>query len=251
MTPAEPPPFLGKHHADVWTRLAVDPIAIPIARRLARVRGVTPNRITVTAGLIAVAAAVCFGNGLLRAGGALFILRFYVDCLDGTVARVQRSSSRRGAALDLLVDVTGISICAASLTWHLVREGRTPLGVALFLLAAIVVYNWLLAYRKQLADRLGEGGDGGGRATLRTTTNVPVLRSWLALARRLDMNPVPYSVEAEILSFGLLPLLASERVAGAALWGTLAFYALAALVNVRRVWGIATRLDHREAAGAG
>ena len=237
------PPFLGKHHADIWTRLAVDPVAIPLARRLARVPGVTPNRITVTAGLLAVGAAVCFGNGLLRAGGALFILRFYVDCLDGTVARVQRSSSRRGAALDLLVDVTGISVCAAALTWHLVREGRTPLGVALFLLASIVVYNWLLAYRKQLAERLGEGGDGGGRAGV--TTNVPILRSWLRLARRLDMNPVPYAVEAEIISFGLLPLVASERVAGAALWGTLAFYALAVLVNVRRVWRIAGALDAR------
>lgn len=249
---AADPPFLGKHNADIWTRLAVDPVAIPLARRLARVPGVTPNRITVTAGLLAVGAAVCFGNGLLRVGGALFILRFYVDCLDGTVARVQRSSSRRGAALDLLVDVTGVSVCAAALAWHLVREGRTPLGVGLFLLASIVVYNWLLAYRKQLADRLGEGGDGGGRAAVATSVpNVPILRSWLRLARRLDMNPVPYAVEAEIVSFGLLPLLASERVAGAALWGTLAFYALASLVNARRVWRIAARLDEREASGAG
>jgi phosphatidylglycerophosphate synthase len=245
-TEAAPKPAgLRPHTADIWTRLAVDPVAVPIARRLSRVRGVTPNRVTLTAGAIAIASAVCFANGQLRAGGALFILRFYVDCLDGTVARVQGTTSRRGAALDLFVDVAGISACAASLTWHLVRQDRLPIGIALFLLASIVVYNWVLAYRKHLAERLGEGGDGGGRERVRTS--LPVLRTWLAFARRMDMNPVPYAIEAEIVSFGLVPLLASPRVAGWVLWGTLAFYTLASLVNLRRVWGIAARLDEREA----
>jgi phosphatidylglycerophosphate synthase len=244
--PVERPASLRPHTADMFTRLFVDPVAVPIARGLSRLRGVTPNRITLAAGAIAVASAVCFANGQLRIGGGLFILRFYVDCLDGTVARIQGSTSRRGAALDLFVDVTGISACAASLGWHLVDEGRLPVAIALFLMASIVVYNWLLAYRKQLAERLGEGGDGGGRQGVRTS--LPILRSWLAFARRLDMSPVPYAIEAEIVSFGLVPLLASERIAGKVLWGTLAFYTLASLVNLRRTWGIAGRIDRQEKA---
>ncbi len=237
---------MTKRNADMFTRLAVDPVAVPFARWLARVRGVTPNRITVLAGVAALASASCFAAGALRVGGALFVLRFYIDCLDGTVARVQGRSSKRGAALDLMVDVGGISICAASLSWYLVREEHLPSGIGLFLMAAIVLYNFLLAYRKQIAAPLG-AGDGGGRAEWQP--NIPVVRSWVALARRLDMNPLPYSVEAEILSLGLVPLFAGPELVGRTLWLTLAFYVLASLVNVLRVWRIAGRLDAQEASG--
>ena len=47
---------------------------------------------------------------MFRLGGVLFLLRFFVDCMDGKVARAQGTSSTRGAALDLAADVGGIAL---------------------------------------------------------------------------------------------------------------------------------------------
>jgi phosphatidylglycerophosphate synthase len=248
-TPTQPsgtPASVTKPSADMFARLAVNPVAVPFARWLAGVRGVTPNRITVLAGVAATASAACFAAGAVRVGGALFVLRFYIDCLDGIVARVQRRSSARGAALDLMVDVGGIALCTASLGWYLTRHDHVPAAVVLYLLAAIVAYNFLLAYRKQIAAPLGQG-DGGGRDAWQPS--IPLVRNWVAFARRIDMTPIPYAVEAEILSFGLVPLIGGAAAAGDVLWATLAFYVVASLVNARRIWRIAAAVDDGRGAG--
>lgn len=241
---AAPKPKLGKHFAEIWTRLAVDPLAEPLARWLARQPGVTPNRLTVAAGVIAVASIGCFLTGNLRVGGALFVLRFFVDCLDGKVARAQGSSSARGAALDQIVDVIGVSGGYAALSWFLVTEGVLVPAIPVALLASVALYTWLLAYRKHMADRAGIG-DGGAGGQVRTS--VPILRHWVDWCRRMDMTPIPYAVEAEIVSLGLIPLLATASISAAVLWGTLCFYLIASAVNIRRVWRAAAMID---AAGA-
>lgn len=237
-SPAGPTP--PPRPREIWTRLTVDPLATPLAARLARSPAVTPNRVTGVAMALAVASAACFATGLLRLGGALFLLRFFVDCLDGKVARAQGSSSVRGAALDLVADVGGIALVVAALSWHLLQRGDIPAAVPLALLAAMVFYNWVLAYRKQLAARL-DRGDGGADHT--GVPDVPLLGAWVAFCRRMNMSPVPWALEAEIVMLGLAPLLLPSPWVGAGLAAGLAFYLLADAVNVRRVWRLAGELD--------
>jgi phosphatidylglycerophosphate synthase len=225
----------------IWTRLTVDPVVMPLAPRVGRWTFVTPNRITALAGLLAAASVACFALGQLRLGGLLFILRYMADCLDGQVARVQRRGSSVGAAFDITVDVVGISAVFAGLTWHLVTQGRLPLLEALALLALVVVYNWALAYRKALAKAAGSGDDGGAGGMLPTA--VPGLRRWSQFCGRIGMSPLPWAVEAEILALGVGPLLLPTHWVPLGLHCAVAFYVLANVVNLRRIFRIAGAID--------
>ena len=225
----------------IWARVAVDPITIPIARRLSNANAITPNKVTALAGLLAIGASTAFLLGELRIGGVLFLLRYACDNLDGQLARAQSRSSTRGAAFDLIVDVAGISLVLASLSSYLVSAGLLSVPLALFLLASVVVYNWALAYRKSLAKAAGLSGDGGASQTFRT--DVPILRQWTFFCARIGMAALPWATEAEILALGLGPLLLPERSMPYALIFVLAFYVVANIVNIRRVWRIASAMD--------
>lgn len=216
----------------IWARLVVDPLAIPVARWLARRSWVTPNRITAVAALIGVASAATYAAGLLRLGGILFLLRFYADCLDGKVSRLQGSSSATGAMFDLAADVGTIGLNLAALSWYLFRQGALPLEVILALLTGALFYNGLLQYRKQLAAGLGLGGGGYDGSW---EPNIPVLRAWVRFSRRKNMTPVPWALEMEVLALGLLPMFTADDLIVS--WGVgamAAFYWLANAVNLRR-----------------
>ena len=231
--------IISERPRDIWTRLTVDPLADPLARRIGRYSWVTPNRVTGAAFALSLVSASCFAAGWLRLGGAAFIVRFFLDCLDGKVSRVQGSSSERGAYLDIAADVVGISITFGALAWHQNRDDDLPTAVALALLASLVVYNWALSHRKHLADRIG-WGTGGSEHRWRTT--LPLVTSWLRLCHRLNMSAIPWVLEAEIASLGLVPLLVPQ-VTNSALVLVLVFYTVANVVNLRRIWNIARALD--------
>jgi phosphatidylglycerophosphate synthase len=213
---------------------------VPLSQVVARWRHVTPNRVTLFSALLALAAVVCFATGHLRVGGVLFILRYFVDCMDGQVARFQGTSSKTGAALDITVDVLGISASFAAICWHLVRRSELGLGIALTILAVLVVYNWSLTYRKGVAaaEVEGDGGTGG-----QLQVSVPGLGPWLRFCRRIGMSPLPWSVEAEIVALGLGPLILPARYVFVGLLVTLVFYVFASLVNLRRIRQLTRALD--------
>ncbi len=236
----------GRQQA-IWQRLVVDPLASPVAARLAKLRHVTPNRVTGVAFLFAIASATCFATGHFRVGGLLFLLRFYTDCLDGKVARAQGRSSARGAALDLAADVGGIALVVAALSWRLLDRNDVQEWVPGGLLAAMVFYNWVLAYRKSVASELGLG-EGGADQT--SQSSVPVVRHWVAFARRMNMSPVPWALEAEIAMLGLAPLLLPADWIGTGLLLGLCFYLVADAVNLRRLWRLTGIGDARRAGEA-
>jgi hypothetical protein len=105
----------------------------------------------------------------------------------------------------------------------------------------MLFYNWGLAYRKDLAGSLGLG-EGGADHTRQV--DVPVVRQWVAFCRRLNMSPVPWALEAEIMMLGLVPLLVPGWI-GVGLAVGLAFYVVADAVNMRRIWRLARTSDER------
>ncbi|MBH0201821.1 MAG: hypothetical protein HP496_05845 [Nitrospira sp.] len=75
--------------------------------RLFLVMGLSPNSITVLAGLVGLLAAVGFGVGTYSAGivaALLFQLAAVIDCCDGEVARLTFTESPFGAWLDIVLD---------------------------------------------------------------------------------------------------------------------------------------------------
>lgn len=233
-------PQAGRRVTELWTFVAVDPLARPLSRRLATWDAVTPNRLTALALTLGLAAAGCFVAGLPRVGGALFIVRFLVDCLDGRVARLQDACTSRGAFFDLGADVIGVTAAFAGLGWFLVDAGHLDVVWLAALLGALGVYNWVLGYRKSLA---ADAGLGTGGAAHRWAPGRSPVRRWLAFCDRHNVSAVPWAVECEIASLGLAPLILPADWLGVGLISALAFYVVADAVNARRVWRIAALMD--------
>jgi phosphatidylglycerophosphate synthase len=101
-----------------WTVWLVDPLASRLVRLVAPYRWITPNRLTVAAFLLGLAAAGCFAQQQYRwlaAGAVLFHLSFVIDCMDGKVARLTGTGSVFGAWLDYVFDRLRVLVCTIAL----------------------------------------------------------------------------------------------------------------------------------------
>jgi phosphatidylglycerophosphate synthase len=118
LTVAEVKAQTCKERDSWWTVLLVDPIAVRLTRRLAGVRAITPNRVTLTAFAIGLLAAVCFTRasaGWLLAGAGLYYVSFLLDCVDGKIARLNGTGSIFGMWLDYILDHVRIITCVTAL----------------------------------------------------------------------------------------------------------------------------------------
>lgn len=232
----------------MWTAVAVEPIAVRLAPVLARRTGITPNRITAVAACLGVASATSFALGALLLGGVLFQLRYVVDCLDGKVARLRGLSSTRGGAFDLMVDVLTITANYAALSSYVVRRGSAPSELAVAAVATSLLFAWMLAYRKGLEPAKGAPEDFPATTPAAPLPRRRAVAAYLDWMTRHRSMPVPYAVEAEILSLSLAPVAAAllgdaNAIVVWCLWASAAFYACAVAVNARRIWRIAGVID--------
>lgn len=237
----------SKAQEAIWTRLVIDPPAGFLVRPLARLPWVTPNRITMLAGLLALGSALSFARGWLVAGAVLFQVRFLVDCLDGRLARIRGTSTLWGASLDLAVDVAGIAVCYAALAWYVVSSGAAGPELIAALVAGNGLYVWTLAHRKSLPggaqrDWLAEG------ESVTLAARPSAWGRYVAFMARRGMVPTPYAVELEALALTLLPLAAGLFgglwLVVAGLWAATAFYGVASALNIYRTWRLTSGLEH-------
>lgn len=101
-----------------WTVWLVDPLASRLVWLVAPHRAITPNRLTMAAFGIGLAAAACFAQqsyGWLIAGAVLFHLSFVIDCMDGKIARLNGTGSVFGAWLDYVFDRLRVLVCTIAL----------------------------------------------------------------------------------------------------------------------------------------
>jgi hypothetical protein len=98
-----------------WTVWLVDPLASRLVRLVAPYRWITPNRLTMAAFTLGLAAAGCFWQRWLVAGAILFHASFVIDCMDGKVARLTGTGSVFGGWLDYVFDRLRVLVCAVAL----------------------------------------------------------------------------------------------------------------------------------------
>jgi phosphatidylglycerophosphate synthase len=235
-----------------WTVLLVDPVAGRLARRAAGHRWLTPNRLTVTAFLLGLAAAAGFltgAAGWLVAGVVLYHVSFVIDCVDGKLARLTGSGSVFGGWLDFFLDRLRVVICGVALFAGQFLATDRPV----FLFAAIgFVFLALFGYvngaetdkaRAQLA-RAGQpppddttllraAGAAGGLAS----------RARAGLHRRRIRLNLVSGIEFEMAVLVLAPLLVAVTGPAALLWVTAVAAALLGLFElalIGRFW-LATR----------
>jgi CDP-diacylglycerol---glycerol-3-phosphate 3-phosphatidyltransferase len=140
-------------------RPAVARFWAPVVARLARA-GVTPDMVTITGTVGAVASAVfLIGNGWLWWGAVAVTVFVLLDMLDGALARARGSGSVFGAVLDSVGDRAADAAIFGALVWWFSGDGDNRLIVLLALLC--LVLGVLTSYIKARAEGVGLSADVG------------------------------------------------------------------------------------------
>jgi phosphatidylglycerophosphate synthase len=203
-----------------WTVLVVDRLVLPILPRIVRNRRITPDNVTAVGLALAVGAAVAFAKGALVVGAVAFELHFFLDCIDGKLARVRRTQNPRGAFLDLGSDLVATSACYGGLGYAALSTSSVPY-LAFAPAVLYVVYTWSTLYRRAVA------------APGPAVTSKAEPSRYRAFMARHRLSPAPYGVELESGLFFVLPLLGSHWALRGGLVCASAFYFVAASRNAR------------------
>lgn len=191
--PTADPTSMVKPIDAVWTVAFVDPIAVRLVPRLARVPAISPLAITLLAHGLGVVSAVLFARGQLLVPAVLFELRFVADCLDGKLARFTGRTSALGRELDAFGDRFVVAATFAAIGWASGAEVAT-----LVLVAAYPLSFHLLEHRRAAAAAAGVSLPHEGLAT----------RGYGAFMRRHRCYPMPTPIEAEHLLCFVAPIAA-------------------------------------------
>jgi len=147
---------------DIRARKKVSRFVDPFARAVARI-GLTPAAITLTGFVMCLAGSALIGAGYLTIGAGTLGFGALLDILDGVLARVTKTESRKGALLDSFTDRLGEVAAWTGLAFYLGRRAEATL-VTLSLIA--VCGSLLIPYLRAKAEADGVEGKGGlmGRA---------------------------------------------------------------------------------------
>ena len=142
--------------------------------------GMTPLAVSLVGLLTPALAGVIVARGGRFVGALVGLLGAGFDRLDGDLARLQGTVSRRGAFLDSCFDRLGEAFLFAGLTWYFATR---PLGgdpVALVLITWVVVGSLTTSYVRARAEGVGETCTVG---FLQRTERVIILAVALMLGR--------------------------------------------------------------------
>jgi CDP-diacylglycerol--glycerol-3-phosphate 3-phosphatidyltransferase len=134
----------------------------PIARVLSRL-GLTPTAVTLLGVAIAVGGGVLMGLGYLEYGAPVAGFGATLDVLDGILARLTHTETRRGAFLDSVTDRVGEVAMWTGLGFYLADARRPVLVMCCFI---AVCGSLLISLIRARAEAEGMRGTGGlmGRA---------------------------------------------------------------------------------------
>jgi phosphatidylglycerophosphate synthase len=134
-----------------WTVLVIDPIAVRILPLIAPIAWITPMRLTLLAGVLGIVPGLLFLHGALVAGAVAFQVRFLIDCLDGKLARMRGTGSKRGGMADEMLDVLTLFFSWAALASWVHGQTGGP-NVLAPLLVAVVALQTLPREAGQFAE---------------------------------------------------------------------------------------------------
>ncbi|WP_150237869.1 CDP-alcohol phosphatidyltransferase family protein [Nocardiopsis quinghaiensis] len=135
-----------------WTVFLVDPLAGRLVVWTANRTSVTPNQLTLGAGILGLLSALCFAAPVLVTGGGwpwlllgalLFHLSFVLDCMDGKIARLKGTGSVFGTWVDFVFDRIRFFGCVMAL---LIGQWAVTGNAAYLIVAPVVVFFDLLRY---------------------------------------------------------------------------------------------------------
>jgi phosphatidylglycerophosphate synthase len=214
-----------KTYDGFFSTFCVNPYTKHLARLAARL-GLSPSTVTLASLGTGIAAAACFALGSragLVVGAVLFLASFYLDGVDGTLARYRRSFSGFGAWLDSMCDRAKEYLVYAGLAVGSVRGFDDDVWLlaacALALQAVRHVGDaaYVAAGRTRLSDTVSlSPGESGARGVLAAARR--------SVAPKWVHRIVRFPVGERVLLVSLIAAVATPRTVFVALlaWGGLA-----------------------------
>jgi phosphatidylglycerophosphate synthase len=233
-----------------WTVLLVDPLALRLVQWSAQRRWVTPNRLTVAAFVLTLAAATAFAQGTrwwLVAGALAYHVGFVLDCSDGKLARLRGTSSIIGQWLDFMLDRLGVTICAVAL--FAAQYGRTHRAVALVVGTVVIFLNLFHQINGQVIEgALRQAQPTPEREATAATAGASeatgaVGRLRIVLARHRIRADVFSAIEFQMAIFVVGPLLGLVVPVAAAACPLLLLFDLALVAKFIRAARSPSRID--------
>jgi phosphatidylglycerophosphate synthase len=169
------------------------------------------------------AAAAAFLWGSLGLGALLSIAGFFLDGIDGKVARLRNIDQELHGTLDFLCDQSAFAAMALAVVSWTSRTNRLSagLGVCLWLAAYMLLMAFTSTWFRLLLQSGSTDHHGAARRTLTAAVDAGDT-GWLAtplafllrtfttvntFMRRYRMLPYPGAIESEVMVFMVAPLL--------------------------------------------
>lgn len=118
--------------------------------------GMTPLSISLLGLFITALSGLIIARGSLFLGALVFLIGSGFDMLDGDLARLQGTVSKRGAFLDSCFDRLGEAFLFAGLTWYFASLPMEQGRLALVLITGTVVGSLTTSYVRARAEGVGE-----------------------------------------------------------------------------------------------
>lgn len=177
-----------------WTVLAVDPVAIPVTKLLAKRRWLTPDEVTIISLVLGLLTGLFFAVGdrwALIVGGLVYYVSFVLDCVDGKLARSLDVSSPRGHALDAMSDSARRTSAAIGIVVYLLYSAEAVQAHEIVLAAAFGVLG---GYFIEISG--AEKGEGAGGIRGR----------WSAALAKRRLLPTPGMPDISALVYVIAPI---------------------------------------------
>lgn len=122
--------------------------------------GVTPNQVTVASFLCTVAAGLCaylagFSSWWFVGASGLLFVHWFLDNLDGMLARERELTSEQGFFLDLFLDALGYAVFFLGAALGRYSVGIPLALVIVVLLRELLMLHWMLLRRRFEIPALG------------------------------------------------------------------------------------------------
>ena len=168
---------------DIHARKGIARIVAPVGNRLARI-GITPSVVTVVGLAITITGAVFLALGWLAWGAIVGGFGALLDAVDGPLARLTGTESKRGALLDTVADRVGEIALWLGLGFYVAGDRQRVI-----LCLAALATAMLIPYIRSKAEGWGAEGRGGimGRAERLLLMLIPVGLEGLGLNLILPM----------------------------------------------------------------
>ncbi len=118
--------------------------------------GLSPLAISIIGLAITAVSGWIIAKGALFGGALVFLIGSGFDMLDGDLARLQGTVSKRGAFLDSCFDRLGEAFLFAGLTWYYAGQPQDVGRLPLILIIATVVGSLTTSYVRARAEGVGE-----------------------------------------------------------------------------------------------